>query len=129
MKRRHGVSSFARCVGLLSAALAVSLSAFAQNPPRALVTEPVDESRTVTLRGTVHPLAQARFDQGAVPDSFAANRLLLLLNRAPERDAALRQYLADAHTQGAASYHKWLTPEQFGQLYGPADSDIQTATS
>jgi Pro-kumamolisin, activation domain/Bacterial Ig-like domain (group 3)/Subtilase family len=129
MKHRHGVSSFARCVGLLLAALALSPSASAQNPPRALVTQAIDESRTVTLRGTVHPLAQARFDQGAVPDSFAANRMLLILNRAPERDAALRQFLADAHTQGTASYHKWLTPEQFGQLYGPADSDVQTATS
>ncbi len=59
--------------GLLWPSMAAAQS---QNPPRPLVSQAVDESKTVTLRGTVHPLAQARFDQGAVPDSFAANRML-----------------------------------------------------
>ena len=33
--------------------------------------------------------------------------------------------------QDAASpnYHRWLTPQQFGQQFGPADQDIQTITS
>src|SRR5277367_5506436 len=62
---------FAVMTGLLWPA-----TAGAQNRPRPLVTQAVDESQTVTLHGTVHPLAQARFDQGAVPDSFAANRML-----------------------------------------------------
>jgi hypothetical protein len=128
MKRRHGVSSFARCAGLLLAGLALASAAAAQNPARALVTDPVDESRTVTLRGTVHPLAQAQFEQGAVADSFPANRMLLMLNRPPEREAALQQFLAEAHTQGTASFHKWLTPEQFGAQFGPADSDVAIAS-
>ena len=94
-----------------------------------LITQAIDESQRVTLRGSLHPLAQARFDQGAVPDSFAANRLLLVLNRPPGREAALKQFLTDVHTQGSASFHKWLTPEQFGALYGPADSDMEAARS
>jgi len=98
-------------------------------PAGRLVTQAIDETRRVTLHGTVHPLAQARFDQGAVPDSFPANRMLLILNRTPDREAALQKFLADAHTPGTARFHKWLTPAQFGALYGPADSDIQTATS
>jgi subtilase family serine protease len=53
--------------------------------------------------------------------------MILLLNRPPEREAALQQFLQDAHTRGSASYHKWLTPEQFGAQFGPADADIQTA--
>ncbi len=104
-------------------------TAMAQNPARPLVTQAVDESKTVMLHGTVHPLAQARFDQGAVSDSFAAKRMLLMLNRSPEREAALRQFLTDVHTQGSPSYHQWITPEQFGESFGPADSDIQAATS
>ena len=128
MKHTRVLSSLARRVGPLLAALALASAAAAQYPARALVTQPIDDSRTITLHGTVHPLAQPRFDQGAVPDSFAANRMLLMLNRPAERESALQQFLADAHTQGTAAYHKWLTPEQFGQLYGPADSDIQTAS-
>ncbi|MGA8768353.1 MAG: protease pro-enzyme activation domain-containing protein, partial [Candidatus Acidiferrales bacterium] len=104
-------------------------AAQSQNPPRPLVSQAVDESKTVPLRGTVHPLAQARFDQGAVPDSFAANRMLLMLNRSPEQEAALRQFLNDVHTPGSTGYHQWVTPAEFGELFGPADADIQAATS
>jgi subtilase family serine protease len=63
-----------------------------------------------------------------VPDSFPAQRLILLLNRPPEREAALQQFLQAAHTRGSASYHKWLTPEQIGEQFGPADADVQTVT-
>jgi subtilase family serine protease len=104
-------------------------AAQSQNPPRPLVSQAVDESKSVMLRGTVHPLAQARFDQGAVPGSFAANRMLLMLNRSPEQEAALRQFLNDVHTPGSTGYHQWVTPAQFGELFGPADADIQAATS
>jgi subtilase family serine protease len=88
------------------------------------IAQPIDDNQRVTLRGNVHPLAQARYDQGAVPDSFPAERMLLLLKRSPESEAALQQFLQDAHTLGSPSYHKWLTAEQFGTLYGPADSDV-----
>ena len=115
--------------GLLWPSAALRAQVSLANPARPLVTQAIDESKTVSLRGTVHPLAQARFDQGPVPDSFPANRMMLILNRTPEREAALKQFLADAHTQGSPSYHRWITPAQFGESFGPADSDIQAATS
>jgi len=106
---------------------ALALHAAAQTPARPLVTQPLDETKLVTLHGSVHPLAQASADRGAASDSFPAQRMILLLNRPPEREAALQQFLQDAHTSGSASYHKWLTPEQIGAQFGPADADIQTA--
>jgi subtilase family serine protease len=60
-----------------------------------------------------------------VPDDFATGRLLLQLNRPPDRQAALAEFLTDVHTVGSPSYHKWVTPRQFGEQFGPADSDIQ----
>ena len=54
--------------------------------------------------------------------------MLLMLNRPAEREAALHQFLVEAHSRGSSKFHKWITPEQFGELFGPADSDIQTAT-
>jgi Pro-kumamolisin, activation domain/Bacterial Ig-like domain (group 3) len=100
-------------------------SAQAQVPATPLITEPVDEGKLVTLHGGVHPLAQARYDVGAVPDSLAANRILLLLNRPAEREAVLQQFMKDLHTRGSASYHQWLTPGEFGVRFAPAESDIQ----
>jgi subtilase family serine protease len=110
---------------ILTGTCAVSVQA--QGPAAPLVTKAIDDAQVVALHGNVHPLAQARYDQGAVPDSFAAERLLLLLNRPAERETELRQFLRDAHTPGSASYHQWLTPQQFGERFGPADTDIQAA--
>ena len=33
--------------------------------------------------------------------------------------------LTDLHTPGSANYHKWLTPNQFRQRFGPKQSDIE----
>jgi hypothetical protein len=80
------------------------------------------------MQGNVHRLAQLRYDQGAVPDSFPVERMFLMLKRSPERENALRQFIQDAHTPGSPVYHKWLTPEKFGELYGLEDSEIAGVT-
>ena len=94
-----------------------------------LVRGAVDERQRVTLSGNVHPLAQARFDAGRVEDSFQVDRLFLILKRSPEQERGLGQFLQEAHTPGAAGYHKWLTPEQFGKRFGAADSDVAAVTA
>jgi subtilase family serine protease len=108
---------------------ALAFPVAAQNSARPLITNPIDETQRTTLHGNVHPLAQARYDQGAVADSFPADRVLLLLNRPPERESALQQFLSDVHRQGSPNYHLWLAPQQFGEQFGPADTDIQTLSS
>ena len=100
-----------------------------QTQPLSRITHPIDDRVRVTLSGNVHPLAQPQFDQGAVPDNLPAERMVLLLQRSPERASALRQFLLDAHTQGSPSYHHWLTPEQFGALYGPTDSEVAAVSA
>src|SRR5271157_848131 len=117
------------CCFLALLGVVASRAALAQSLPVSQITQPIDEKVHVTLKGNVHPLAQARYDRGAVSDSFPAERMLLLLQRPPEQETALQQFLEDAHTLGGPSYHKWLTPEQFGKLYGPADSDVAAVTA
>lgn len=80
------------------------------------------------LHGNVHPLARAEFDQGPVADAQPLNRMLLLLKRSPEQETALQQLLEDQQNKSSPSYHAWLTPEQFGKQFGPADADIQSVT-
>jgi pro-kumamolisin-like protein len=96
---------------------------------RARITEAIDETNLVQLRGNVHPLAREEFDQGVVADSQPMNRMLLLLQRSPEQQAALSNLMEEQLTQGSANFHKWLTPEEFGKQFGPADEDIQTVTA
>ncbi len=93
------------------------------------ITQPIDENSRVSLSGTVHPLARAANDRGAAPDSMPLDRLQLVLKRSDAQETALRQRIADMHTPGSANYHKWLTPDQFGQQFGPSDADIATLES
>ncbi len=94
----------------------------------ARVVEAVDDARTVTLQGNVHPLARSEFDQGAVSDAQPATRMLLLLKRSPDQEASLRQLLDQQQDKTSSNYHAWLTPAQFGTQFGPADADIQAVT-
>ncbi|MGA2475513.1 MAG: protease pro-enzyme activation domain-containing protein [Terriglobia bacterium] len=94
----------------------------------ARITQPVDMENLVTLRGNTHPLARPEYDQGAAPDSLPTERMLLVLQRSAEQEAALRKLLDEQQIKSSANYHMWLTPEQFGQQFGPADADIQAVT-
>src|SRR5712692_7439535 len=106
-----------------------SLQAAQTKPAAARITQAIDEKNLVQLRGNVHPLARAEFDQGVVADSQPMNRMLLLLQRSPEQQAALRQLMDDQQNKASANFHAWLTPEQFGKKFGPADEDIQAVTA
>jgi hypothetical protein len=94
-----------------------------------LITQPIDESRLTTLKGNTHPLARPVFDLGTAPATLPMARMLLVLKRSPEQEAALRKLLDDQQDKASPSYHKWLTPEQFGKQFGPTDSDMQTITA
>jgi subtilase family serine protease len=109
--------------------LLVAPASFAQKEiVKSRVSEAVDDLQTVRLRGNVHPLAKAQFDQGALPDSQPMQRMLLLLQRGADQETSLRNLLDAQQTKGSGSYHAWLTPDSFGMQFGPSDSDLQTVT-
>src|SRR5580658_5256267 len=118
----RSLRSFPVCV--LSAVLFCAAAIAQETAPAARIVNPIDEKQLVTLKGTVHPLANARNDRGAAPGDMQLDRLHLVLKRSNSQEAALRSLIADLHTPGTASYHKWLTPEAFGKQFGPADQDV-----
>jgi subtilase family serine protease len=108
-------------------AIPFAVSAQTSNvPPR--ITAAVNESQLTTLRGNTHPLARAEFDQGPAPDSLPMERMLLVLTRSTAQETALEALLGQQQDASSPNYHQWLTPQQFGLQFGPADSDIQTVT-
>jgi subtilase family serine protease len=102
---------------------------FSQTPRvPARITQSVNESSRVTLGGNVHRLARAEFDRGAVPESTPATHVAVILKRSDEQETSLRALLDQQQDKSSPNYHKWLTPDQFGKQFGPADSDIQAVT-
>jgi hypothetical protein len=94
--------------------------------PAVRIVNPIDEKQMVMLGGTVHPMANAKNDRGAAPDSTPLQRVHLMLKRSASQQAALDQMMSQLHTPGHPNYHKWLTPDQFGKQFGPSDQDIAT---
>jgi hypothetical protein len=108
----------------------IPIAAWAQTPsPQSRVVERVNESALVTLRGNTHPLAQLQFDQGAAPPDFPMARMLLVLKRSADQESTLHKLLDDQQDPNSPSYHQWLTPDAFGQQFGPSDQDIQTVAA
>lgn len=117
------------CISPDAHAQAPDASASAQARPPARITQAIDEKNLVLLKGNVHPLARSDNDQGAVGDGLQLHRMLLLLQRSPDQETALEKLLDDQQDKSSPNYHAWLTPQQFGQQFGPAEADIQTVTT
>jgi hypothetical protein len=88
------------------------------------ITANVDETSLTTLKDNVPLLARSQFDQGEVPGSTQLDHVRLVLERSSEQQTALDNYLGELQDKSSPNYHKWLTPTEFGRLYGPADSDV-----
>ena len=105
-------------------ATALGIAAQAQSTARPLITRPAEGSSLVALQGNVHPLARPQFDRGPAPASLGAQRQLLVLKRSPQQERMLQQYLASLEDKNSSNFHRFLTPAQFGQQYGPAPEDV-----
>jgi subtilase family serine protease len=113
---------------LLSFALLFSVASAAQQAlPR--ITEQVSDASLTTLKGNVPASARSQYDQGAADASTQITGVRLVFSRTDAQKTALDKYLVELQNASSANYHKWLTPAQFGALYGPADSDIAALTA
>jgi subtilase family serine protease len=110
--------------------LLLPFSGIAQTPPApSRITQAVDEANLTVLKGNTYYLARAKYNRGAAPSSLPMNRMLLVLQRSPQQESALELLLDQQQDQSSPNYHQWLTPQQFGQQFGPSDQDIQKITS
>jgi hypothetical protein len=107
---------------------AASASAVQAAAIPARITQAIDETQLVRLNGNIHPLARTEFDQGLISDATPMKRMMLVLQRSPEQQAALSKLMDEQLSKDSPNFHKWLTPEQFGKQFGPADADIQAVT-
>jgi hypothetical protein len=94
-----------------------------------IVRNPViDENGLVTLSGNTRPEAKTANDQGAVPDSFGLEHMLLQLRRTPQQEQAVEQFIDQLYDPQSPNFHQWLTAQQFGERYGLAQEDLATIT-
>src|SRR5205814_10440731 len=100
----------------------------AQSPASRIQSE-ITSSDQSTLKGSLHPLAQAQNDSGRMPGASRLNGISLYFNRSAAQKADLEALLAAQQDPSSPQYHRWLTPDQFAARFGMAQSDIEKVQS
>jgi subtilase family serine protease len=93
-----------------------------------MVTQPVNENALHRLTGNTRSQANAGNDAGPVADDFTMEHMMLQLQRPPEQELAVEQLIASQQDPSSLNYHRWLTAEEFGSSFGPAQEDIDAVT-
>ncbi len=115
----------ALCLGFFASSLAIAQDQQLA-PIAARITQKINESTLVTLRGNTPPLALPQYDVGAAPGSKVAGRLILVLTRSAAQEASLQTWLDSVQDANSVNYHQWLTPDEFGRRFGVSDADLAT---
>jgi hypothetical protein len=84
----------------------------------------IDSGQTTLLAGNVNSRSQAKYDQGPADPSLVMRSITLVLKPSPAQQSALEQLLADQQNHSSPSYHKWLTPEEYGDKFSLTPADI-----
>jgi subtilase family serine protease len=115
-------------LALVAFVLTLNLVSFAGNT-RELITQKVDDHQLITLAGNTRPEISATNDRGEVNPDLQLNHMLLLLQRSPEQEKELEQFIEEQHNPKSALFHHWIHAAEFGQRFGLAQSDIDKITS
>jgi pseudomonalisin len=98
-----------------------SLPTFAE--PKDRITNYVNDDERITLGGNRHPLAVSQYDVGPVLPDYRMDHMLLTLMPGAEQQDALIQLLNAQQNPESPYYHRWLTPEQYGENFGASEAD------
>ncbi len=96
--------------------------------PHARIVERVDENKTVTLRGNVHPLAASGSSE-PVDESTPMEHMILFLKGDASQEAQLAQLVAQQNDAKSPLYHHFLEADEFGTHFGVAQADLEKVTS
>ncbi len=92
------------------------------------ITQPVDSASMSPLTGSVHPMAKTEFDQGLADNSKVVQGMTINFKRTDAQEASLKALLQAQLDASSPSYHKWLTPAEFGQQFGMSSADLDKVT-
>ena len=91
------------------------------------ITSAIDETKLSQIKNDVVKAVVAANDRGAVADDFPLEHLQLQLKRSPEQEQALESFM-DALHDPSPQFHQFLSPQQFGALFGIAAADLDVVT-
>jgi hypothetical protein len=122
-RRNHPLSYKNRMLRVAGFALLLSVACGPAAMSQARITSAIQNSERVAVAGTTPAVLANSVDTGRVPGSQNLGRMLLMLTPTPDQDLAAKNFVSALHDASSPSFHKWLTPAEFGKQFGVADSD------
>jgi subtilase family serine protease len=101
-----------------------SATATAQIKATDRISQTANDQQVMRLRGNVQPMVKRAVDQGPVASSMQVNRAVIQFQRTEAQQQALDALLVQLQDPSSPNYHKWLTPEQFGERFGMSTADL-----
>jgi uncharacterized protein (TIGR03437 family) len=93
------------------------------------ITREINDTHRVTLRGSLPARVQAADDRGRAESSLQLGYVVLTLKPTAGQQADLEHLLDEQQNRTSPNYHRWLTPEQFGDRFGLNAGDIFKVTA
>jgi uncharacterized protein (TIGR03437 family) len=115
---------FSKFQGALRASLILFLSWLPLAAQQDRLSGPIDSTRTNVLRGMVSPYIRRAQDLGPVDPSQKISYITLGFRKTAAQQAALDRLLVEMQDPSSPNFHKWLSPEEFGQRFGASPNDI-----
>ena len=94
-------------------------------PARQNLVVEINGASFMRLAGNTRPEATPANDRGRVSDDMVLRHLTLLLQRTPEQEQDLEQFISDLHDSASPRFHQWITAAEFGQRFGVASADVR----
>ena len=91
--------------------------------PADRISRPVESRNIRVVSGSLHKLAQPQFDQGSVDPDMRMDDVTIMFQPSASQQADLDRLLADQQNPSSPQFHKWLTPEEFGDRFGISSGD------
>lgn len=91
--------------------------------PVTRITRPLNNARTRTVPGSLHPLARAKNDVGLLDAAAPIDYVVLMLKPSSAQQQDLDTLLSDQQNPSSPHFHKWLTPEAFGDRFSLNQQD------
>jgi len=92
--------------------------------PHDRISRFIDDENRITLSGNRHPMARLQYDVGAAAPDDRMQSMILTLQLDVTQQRALDQLLLAQHNPQSPYYHRWLTPQSFGERFGISENDL-----
>jgi subtilase family serine protease len=89
----------------------------------------LNEADRSIIPASLHPRVKGLTPKSFLEPSTAMGSMVLVLDLTADARARVNQLLADQLDPASPRYHQWLTPDQFGEQFGPSRADLDHVTT